>query len=1379
MSEKKVGKRLLTWVLVLVMTLSLLPLNVLADEGDTAGNTNTDTKCSTEKSGANLVKSATKDGDTYKIQLESWVTGKVEQTTGSAPLDIVLVLDQSGSMEGEKLSNLKAAVTNFVAAINADADTHNVEHHIAIVGFASNRNEGGSNYESGAWYNTGIFVNGKLKNYQTYQGQGQWENVYLASDSTPEEHYEYSAYLNNYSIFRTDIEYDAEKQEWGYWSGFFGNRWNPITPRTDENDNNPEHVQVEYRAKAGYIDLTKADYQAALVDSDHSDITTAIRNLSASGATRASYGMEMANNVFANNDLREGSSRVVVFFTDGEPGKSGYETSEAGRAIAQAHATKNTYGAKVFSVGMFDTNSNDVNNFMDYVSSNYPNADASSNYWGNWTITTGKRADDKYYMTAENDNLSDVFQQISGSILTSDVKADANTVLTDTLSKYFDFDGVTDDDGTVTGVTVKKVAYQGNDKWAENGEDITSSVDVGLNGKTVTVSGFDYSDEKNVVTDKPSGYKLVVTFNVKPDTSCKNWTGSKPYETNKDTATLANNGDTFATVASPKAPVDTYQVTYTFAGDAPSGVERPEDTQHYISGQTADVKQPEESSVNEGGNTYTFEGWKNGEADVGEKIDITGDVTLTGTWSKTANTATYTVNYLWNGEPIPGATSAQKTAEYGTEVTEFPIEIEGYTPVKESETITIDADNSKNVINLNYYKNVTLTANSDTVTYDGQPHNGSPYDCEPLGLLPGHKVKSVDYTCEPQTNVGEYDIELDNAKIVDADGNDVTDLYQITYNYGKLTITRLDVTVTIKGNTGTYEYDGTEKTVEGYTANINNDLYTEADFKLVDSQAKIRATVPGTYQMGLKPENFESTNLNFNVTFVVKPDGKLTIENRPITITANDVTGKYDGQPHGENGYSITAGSLVDGHAATVTISGSKTDAGEYEELLVPSVTKIVDAKNKDVTGYYDISYENGTLTINKRSVTLTSETASKVYDGTPLTKPNVTVDGDGFVEGEVTDIKATGTITDVGTVTNTIEYAATDKFKTDNYDITKNEGTLKVTPVTDKVTVTIKGNTKTVRYNGKEQSVTGFTYTAPEGVTVALRDSKAEAKGTDKGTYYMGLTKDDFTVSSEIYKEFEIIVNDGYLEITRSGGHHPRPKPTVEIEDDDALGLNTTDHFAYIVGYGNGEVRPQNNITRAEVATIFFRLLTDDVRDENLTKTNRYSDVAATSWYNTAVSTLSSMGIITGYPDGTFRPNAAITRAEFAAIAARFDSNGDKTAAKFSDIATHWAKDEISIAYNNGWITGYPNGTFGPQRDITRAETMTLVNRVLNRQPETEDDLLPNMTVWTDNANPNAWYYLAVQEATNSHYYKFKTNSKYEKWTELRETRDWTLLEK
>ena len=313
---------------------------------------------------------------------------------------------------------------------------------------------------------------------------------------------------------------------------------------------------------------------------------------------------------------------------------------------------------------------------------------------------------------------------------------------------------------------------------------------------------------------------------------------------------------------------------------------------------------------------------------------------------------------------------------------------------------------------------------------------------------------------------------------------------------------------------------------------------------------------------------------------------------------------------------------------------------------------------------------------------------------------------------------------------------------------------------------------TATAGDNGKIAPAAG-TITVPKG------KSETFTITPDSGYRIKDVLVDGKSVGAVSTYTFENVVDNHTIHATFARKHTPTPStPTVEIPDDDALGLNTTDHFAYIVGYGNGEVRPQNNITRAEVATIFFRLLTDDVRDENLTKTNRYSDVAATSWYNTAVSTMTKAGIVDGYPDGTFRPNAAITRAEFAAIAARFDNDGDKTAAKFSDIATHWAKDEISIAYNNGWITGYPDGTFGPQRDITRAETMTLVNRVLNRQPETEDDLLPNMTVWTDNANPKAWYYLAVQEATNSHYYEFKTNSQYEKWTELRETREWQAPE-
>ena len=245
------------------------------------------------------------------------------------------------------------------------------------------------------------------------------------------------------------------------------------------------------------------------------------------------------------------------------------------------------------------------------------------------------------------------------------------------------------------------------------------------------------------------------------------------------------------------------------------------------------------------------------------------------------------------------------------------------------------------------------------------------------------------------------------------------------------------------------------------------------------------------------------------------------------------------------------------------------------------------------------------------------------------------------------------------------------------------------------------------------------------------------------------------------------------------SGGSSRPSTPTVTIPDDVPTGLNGKDHYAYIIGYGNNDVRPQNNITRAEVATIFFRLLTDETREANMTKSNGYNDVKDGDWFCCAVSTLSKMGIIKGYEDGSFKPNAPISRAEFAAIAARFDPDGDKTPATFADVTSHWAKDEISIAANHGWIKGYEDGSFKPDQKITRAETMTLVNRVLNRLPETKDDLHKDMKTWVDNMDETAWYYLAVQEATNSHYFKNKTSTKFEQWTDLRDTRDWSELEK
>ena len=294
---------------------------------------------------------------------------------------------------------------------------------------------------------------------------------------------------------------------------------------------------------------------------------------------------------------------------------------------------------------------------------------------------------------------------------------------------------------------------------------------------------------------------------------------------------------------------------------------------------------------------------------------------------------------------------------------------------------------------------------------------------------------------------------------------------------------------------------------------------------------------------------------------------------------------------------------------------------------------------------------------------------------------------------------------------------------------------------------------------------------------TATLADVPAVGNEPNSGYRASGSWDKSLSVGLEIKGDTEFTFT--YSRRSSGGSSRPSTPPTVDIPDDVPTGLNGKDHYAYIIGYGNNDVRPQNNITRAEVATIFFRLLTDETREANMTKSNGYNDVKDGDWFCCAVSTLSKMGIIKGYEDGSFKPNDPISRAEFAAIAARFDPDGDKTPATFADVTSHWAKDEISIAANHGWIKGYEDGSFKPDQKITRAETMTLVNRVLNRLPETKDDLHKDMKTWVDNMDETAWYYLAVQEATNSHYFKNKTGTKFEQWTDLRDTRDWSELEK
>ena len=226
---------------------------------------------------------------------------------------------------------------------------------------------------------------------------------------------------------------------------------------------------------------------------------------------------------------------------------------------------------------------------------------------------------------------------------------------------------------------------------------------------------------------------------------------------------------------------------------------------------------------------------------------------------------------------------------------------------------------------------------------------------------------------------------------------------------------------------------------------------------------------------------------------------------------------------------------------------------------------------------------------------------------------------------------------------------------------------------------------------------------------------------------------------------------------------------------------LNRDDHVAYIMGYPDGTVQPKGEITRAEACTIFFRLLTESSRDYYFSKTNDYTDVNAGDWFNNAISTLSNAGIVTGYNDGTFRPNQPITRGEMAKIIANF-ANLNKGTKSFTDLSGHWSKTYVELAAGNGWIAGYPDGSFRPDQKITRAETVTMINRVLERVPAKELRLLSRsiMLTFPDN-NPGDWYYIAIQEASNSHEYQrsvYETTGD-EMWTKLIDNVDWTKLEK
>ena len=336
--------------------------------------------------------------------------------------------------------------------------------------------------------------------------------------------------------------------------------------------------------------------------------------------------------------------------------------------------------------------------------------------------------------------------------------------------------------------------------------------------------------------------------------------------------------------------------------------------------------------------------------------------------------------------------------------------------------------------------------------------------------------------------------------------------------------------------------------------------------------------------------------------------------------------------------------------------------------------------------------------------------------------------------------------------------------------------------------------------FSGKAGNNTGRTIVNFGNTTVwedgKMVDAKAyhnEGVTVDGVTYDNGVAGANDSLYAEGYKDNEVETTttdwveqeDGSYTrtVTRKCNYCGYEEETTEIDWNvpksiiAAACLNTKDHYSYLIGYSDGTVRPNSRITRAEVATIFFRLLTDDARQRNWSSENNFSDVSADKWYNNAVSTLCHMGVLGGYSDGTFRPNAPITRAEFAKIAVSFSqANGSAVYSYFTDVkTTDWFAPYVTTAKDSGLIEGYSDGSFKPENRITRAEACAIVNRVLGRKPSKSHMKISGRIDWPDCTTAD-WFYEAIMEATNSHTYQM--GKRVETWNGKLPQRDWAALE-
>ena len=707
----------------------------------------------------------------------------------------------------------------------------------------------------------------------------------------------------------------------------------------------------------------------------------------------------------------------------------------------------------------------------------------------------------------------------------------------------------------------------------------------------------------------------------------------------------------------------------------------------------------------------------------------------------------------------------------GKEVGKYDIDFVGETVGKTDTTAKyIVANTVKGTLTITPIDTVVVTikGNTDSKVYNGAEQSVTGYTVKISD--PKYTEADFKFTGDPKasrTDVGTTPMGLNT----DQFENNNKNFKNVTFvvEDGSLTITKRPLT--IEGQSSEpITYDGQTHSFMKWwpvTPTDNTGLVSGHEVSGINYllTGKDAGSYTGKFSGDAKiMSGEENVTENYSIEYTL---GKMKIvpaERIAVKIIGNHEEVWYNGQEQSVSGFTFDVADntvtveLKDGHYAIAKGTNVKT---YYMGLKSDDFT--INHKN-----YKEVSVEivDGYLTIkrhytpnppitDKITVEITGNSDSVVYDGAEHSVKDYTVkiSDSRYTEKDFTfSGKALASGVNAGAYEMGLK---ADQFKNTNARFTNVEFIIKADGV---LTITQRPLTITAGSAEGIAPVTCDKYTV-EGLATGDKVDSVKITGIQSEPGESPNVASDAVIKNakgeDVTANYKITYVDGVLK-------------AIEV-------LNKEIHFNYVIGYTDGTIRPNNDISRAEVATIFFRLLTDEAREQYTTTAGNFTDVKAGMWCNRAIATLTNMGIIKGYTDGSFQPNKSITRAELATIIARF-AKLDVNTKTFSDINGHWAQKNIELAAGNGWINGYEDGTFRPNNNITRAETFAMINRVLDRQTESVSDLLPTseMNMWSDNLNENAWYYKDVQEATNYHKCDRVGDSVYEKWTEKVPDIDW-----